>query len=82
MQKNDIDRIINIVKVALEIEELSESILEDNLQDLGLESFAFIRIIVSLEDEFGIEIPDELLYMEQLDTISKIVNVVERILYK
>ena len=33
--------------------------LEENLPDLGMDSIAFIQIIVTLEERFECEIPDE-----------------------
>lgn len=47
------------------------------LQNFGMNSIAFIQIIVALEEEFECEIPDSQLLLSELNTISKIVNVIE-----
>lgn len=49
--------------------------LKDVLEDLtqkGMDSLTFIHIIIDLEDKYEIEFPDELLLMENLNTVSKI----------
>jgi acyl carrier protein len=60
--------------------ELSNENLEDNLQQLGMNSFEFIRIVVLLEEKFGVEIPDEYLLISQMNTIKQIYYVLIKIL--
>lgn len=50
--------------------------LDDDLTKLGMDSIAFIHIIVAIENLFGIEIPDEKLLITELDTIRKMIDVV------
>lgn len=45
------------------------------LDDLGADSLDAVEIIMAIEDEFGLEIPDEL--AESLKTIGEIVEYVE-----
>ncbi len=50
--------------------------LETNLlEDLDADSLDAVEIIMSIEDEFGIDIPDEM--AESLQTIGQIVEYVE-----
>lgn len=51
-----------------------------NLQQWGMNSIEFIRIIVTLEEKLGIEIPDEYLLITQMNTITKICNVLSKVL--
>ena len=41
-----------------------------------MDSIAFIHIVVALEEEFDIEIPDEYLLLTEMNTISKIAEVI------
>ncbi|HKM02301.1 MAG TPA: phosphopantetheine-binding protein, partial [Sedimentibacter sp.] len=51
---------------------------ETNLvEDLGYSSLNLIELIVELEMEFGIEIPDEVLNIETLSMFKNIFTVVE-----
>lgn len=52
--------------------DLSSENLEDNLQQLGMNSFEFIRIIVLLEEKLQIEIPDEYLLIYRMNTVKQI----------
>ncbi len=45
------------------------------LDDLGADSLDAVEIIMAIEDEFGLEIPDEV--AESLKTIGEIVEYVE-----
>lgn len=53
-----------------------DSILEQSLTEMGMESLIFVRIMVDIEERFGIEIPDELLLRSGLDSIEGIAEVV------
>lgn len=50
---------------------------DENLYENGMDSTAFIQMIVELESVFEIEIPYE--DIDDLSTISSIVNVIEEI---
>lgn len=46
--------------------------LDYNLEDYGLDSLMFIHLILALESEFSIQVPDELLIIGEFNTINKI----------
>ena len=50
--------------------------LEDNLQDLDINSITFIQIIVNLESEFDFEFEDEKLLFTEFPTIKDMVDYV------
>ena len=53
------DKIKEIIMEQLQVEE-SEITMETNLmKDLSADSLDAVEIIMAIEDEFGIEIPDE-----------------------
>ena len=46
---------------------------------MGMDSITFIQIVVALEEEFECEIPDEKLLITEMDTVQKIVDVLQSI---
>ena len=69
------EKIRNIIAEQLDIE--PAQITEDTnlLKDLEADSLDAVEIIMAIEDEFGIEIPDE--KAEEFEEISSIVKYVE-----
>ena len=47
-----------------------------SLAEQGMDSMTFIQIVVDIEAQFDIEIPDEYLLAEKMGTIGRIVDVV------
>ena len=79
-----IDQVIQIINKQLDLTPKHElnplttivnSQLDDDLSELGMDSLAFIRIIVSLEEEFDCEIPDSKLLLSEMNTVNKIYKV-------
>jgi len=52
--------------------------VDQSLRDAGLKSLDLVNMMLAVEDEFGIEIPQELLTIENFRTIGAI----ERLLAK
>ncbi len=69
------EKIKTILAEQLDIEE--DSISSDSLivEDLGADSLDAIDIVMSVEDEFGIEVPDEI--VEKMESVNDIVTFVE-----
>lgn len=61
------------------LEENGIEVLDDGKLD-NVDSFAFISAIVSLEEVFNIEFPDEYLLIEKLSNIDNICIIVKRML--
>jgi len=59
--------------------EISQEQLEDSLPELGMDSITFIQIVVALEEEFECEIPDEKLLVTEMDTVQKMLDVLQSI---
>lgn len=49
----------------------------DDLRELGLDSVAFIQMVVALEDATGKEVDDEYLLLDSMNTIEKIERVLQ-----
>lgn len=45
---------------------------QEDLRELGLDSVAFIKMVVALEEESGKEINDDYLLLDAMNTIEKI----------
>ena len=69
------DKIKEILADQLDIEE--NAITPDSLlvEDLGADSLDAIDIVMSVEDEFGIEVPDEII--DKIESVSDIITFVE-----
>lgn len=76
MREDVIDKVLQIINCNMENTELSAKQIEEDLSILGMDSIAFIHIVVALEEEFDIEIPDEYLLLTETNTISKIAEVI------
>lgn len=74
-------RVRNIVQETAQLDiALVELHCNTNLYDAGLTSHASARIMFSLESEFGIEFPDEILTRDMFNDISTISRAVESLL--
>lgn len=69
------EKIRAILAEQLDVDE--DSITKDSLivEDLGADSLDAIDIVMSVEDEFGIEVPDEI--VEKMENVNDIVSFVE-----
>ena len=70
------DKVKEILAEQLDIEN-PDSISMDSMlvEDLGADSLDSIDIVMSVEDEFKIEVPDEV--VENMTTVADIVNFIE-----
>ncbi len=69
------EKIKTILSEQLDIDE--DSITAESLivEDLGADSLDAIDIVMSVEDEFGIEVPDEII--EKMESVNDIITYVE-----
>lgn len=70
------EKVVKILAEQLDIAN-EASITMDSLlvEDLGADSLDAIDIIMSVEDEFGMEVPDEVI--ENMSTVADIVSYIE-----
>ena len=69
------ERVIKIVAKELEMEESDVSLDSSFLDDLGADSLSTVELVMSFEDEFGIEIPDE--EAEKITTVGSAVDYIQ-----
>ncbi|HIY34333.1 MAG TPA: acyl carrier protein [Candidatus Eubacterium faecigallinarum] len=69
------EKIRAILAEQLDVDE--DSITAESLivEDLGADSLDAIDIVMSVEDEFGIEVPDEI--VEKMESVNDIITFVE-----
>jgi len=61
--------LLNLIAKSLEIESKQIS-LDSSIDEIGINSISFIKIIVDIENIFNIEIPDDQLNKEYFNTIK------------
>lgn len=70
------EKIKDILAEQLDIENAASITMESLLiEDLGADSLDSIDIVMSVEDEFKIEVPDEVI--ESMNSVADIVNYIE-----
>ena len=50
----------------------------DLIDDLGMDSITFISIVVEIEARFGIEVPDDMLVLENFKCVNEIISIVKK----
>ena len=69
------DKIREILAEQLDLEENKISMESDIVEDLEADSLDVVDLVMSLEDEFGIEVPDEAI--ENFKIVGDIVRYIE-----
>lgn len=70
------EKVAEILAEQLDIENIDSITLESLLaEDLGADSLDSIDIVMSIEDEFKLEVPDEVI--ENMRSVEDIVNFIE-----
>ena len=72
MNKKIFARVKTIVADQLEVEPMKIKPESSFVKDLGADSLDTVELVMALEEEFNIEIPDEA--AEQIDTVGKAVE--------
>ena len=83
MEKNEIKaKIIGIMSNLFQNSDVDTDVLEyvDLIDDLGMDSVNFISLIIELEAEFDIQIPNDQLLMDKFREYSSIYSIVDELL--
>lgn len=70
-----LDKIKDILVEQLECDAADITMESLLIDDLGADSLDAIDIVMSVEDEFKVEVPDEII--EKIETVGDIVNYIE-----
>ena len=76
MKEITTEKILEIVNSVQDMEATVDQ-CDDDLLELGLDSIKFIQIIVSLEEAFECEIPDEKLLLTEMNSVNKMLEVLQ-----
>ena len=66
--------IISLTATQLGLGEDTISLDSNFMEDLGADSLATVELVMNIEEEFGIEIPDD--EVEQMHTVKSVLNYV------
>ncbi|MEK4077363.1 acyl carrier protein [Paenibacillus sp. FSL M7-0656] len=77
MTDNLKDTITKMIAQCLQVTNIKVIDVQDNLNDLGICSIKVIRLIVLLEEHFDITFNDEELLVENFNTLSNILNIIQ-----
>ena len=69
------EKVRDILVEQLDVEEDKISMEASIIDDLGADSLDVVDLVMSLEDEFGVEIPDD--QVENIKTVGDIVKYIE-----
>lgn len=69
------DRVREIISSQLDVEEDSITMDSDILEDFGADSLDLVDLVMSFEDEFGVEVPDD--EVEKFHTVADVVKYLE-----
>ena len=72
---NNLDKISEIIEDKLGVEKSKITLEAKFIDDLGADSLDTVELIMQLEEEFGIEIPDE--SAEKMTTVQQAVDYIE-----
>ena len=70
-----LDKVKKILVEQLDVEESSITLESSIIDDLGADSLDIVDMVMSLEEEFDVEIPDE--EIESMKTVGDIVKFIE-----
>ena len=69
----------NILEIVNSVQGIEVTVdqCDDDLLEFGLDSIKFIQIIVTLEETYECEIPDEKLMLTEMNSINKMFDVLQ-----
>lgn len=77
MKEIAVEKIIEMLNTNIKNITITRQQVDEDLSDLGMDSISFIQTIVSLEEEFECEIPDSKLLISEMNTVNKIIDVLQ-----
>ncbi len=78
MKEISVEGVLRVIN-SLDNIEVSCEQLDESLPDLGMDSISFIQIVVGLEEAFDCEIPDSKLLISEMDTVQKMLDVLQEL---
>ena len=72
---NTQEKVIDIIKDTLKFDDKEITPTMDLFKDLGVDSLDAVELVMALEEEFGVQIPDE--ELPKLNTVENITKYIE-----
>ncbi len=69
------DQVKKILSEQFDVEEESITLETSIINDLGADSLDVVDLLMTIDDEFGVEVPDE--DVEKVKTVEELVNYIE-----
>ncbi len=66
-----------LIKMIEELTGSTQVSAEQQLREIGINSITYVQILISLEDELGVEFPDQFLDFEALSTVGSLAALLE-----
>jgi len=67
-----------IFEELVQIDDITSFTEQDDLLDAGLDSMGIMRLVLFIEEELGVSLPDEEIEPDNIQTLAAIVNWIER----
>jgi len=67
-----------IFEELVQIDDIASFTDQDDLLDAGLDSMGIMRLVLFIEEELGVSLPDEEIEPDNIQTIESIVKWIER----
>lgn len=77
MKQVNLNDLLSLINSNLKDTTITVEKITQNLSELGIESITFIQIIIAIEEWFECEIPDSKLLITEMDTVEKIMNILQ-----
>ncbi|WP_338556382.1 phosphopantetheine-binding protein [Paenibacillus sp. KS-LC4] len=72
-------RFYEILQKNMELLTIDESVLQSDLETVGLNSISFVKLIVALENEFDVEFENEILIIDHFATLGQFKDSVQKL---
>ncbi|WP_081418995.1 phosphopantetheine-binding protein [Paenibacillus sp. Leaf72] len=72
-------RFNEILQKNIELLTIDESVLQSDLETVGLNSISFVKLIVALENEFDVEFENEILIIDHFATLGHFKDGVQKL---
>ena len=77
MENVMLQEVVDIVRTCVGNKEITICQVDEDLDKLGVDSLMFMQIIISLENKYECEVPENKLTLYKLDTIRKLYEVIK-----
>lgn len=74
------ENIVEVINSVIKDYEVTKEQTDLDFSEVGMDSISFIKMIVILEEEFNVEIPDSFLLFSEMNTVNKIKDILNSLI--